>query len=85
MFGNQVQGSPGVRFIAANGFSYVWPRQNDHHNPPRSNDMDMRRRVVIRVDNDPQPVDAKDRWHTLTLSKPKHLEKRLSSKGATGR
>lgn len=74
MVGDQVQGSPGIRFIAADNFSYVRPRQNDHHDPSWSNDVDMRRRVVVRVDDDPQPVDAKDRWHTLPYQNPSTWE-----------
>lgn len=85
MVGDQAQGPPRVRFIAANSFSYVRPHQNDHHDPPRPNDVDMRRRVVVRVDDNPQPADAKDRWHTSPYQKPKHLGKCISLKGATSR
>ena len=37
----------------------------------RADDMDMRRRVVVGIDRDPQAVDAQDRRHDLVWRKPK--------------
>ncbi len=42
MVGDQVQHPPCVHLTAADGFAYGRPRQNDHHNPSRPNDVDMR-------------------------------------------
>jgi hypothetical protein len=35
----------------------------DHYHPPRPENVDMRRRMVVETDHDPQTVDAQDREH----------------------
>ena len=71
MIGNEAQNTPGLPLVAADGFSRFRPEQIDHHDPSRTDDMDMCRRVVIGIDHNPQSIEAQDRRHPLLLAEPK--------------
>ena len=68
MIGNETQNTPGLPLVAADDFSHFWPEQIDHHDPSRTDDMDMRRRVVVEIDHNPQSIEAQDRRHPLLLA-----------------
>ena len=70
MIGNETQNTPGLPLVAADDFSHFRPEQTDHHNPSRTDDVDMRRRVVVGIDHDPQFLEAQDRQHLLLLADP---------------
>lgn len=71
MIGNETQNTPGLPLVAADDFSHFRPEQIDHHNPSLTDDVDMRRRVVVGIDHDPQSLEAQDRRHLLLLAEPK--------------
>ena len=73
MIGNETQNTPGLSLVAADDFSHFRPEQIDHYNPSRTDDVDMRRRVVVGIDHDPQSLKAQDRRHLLLLAEPKRL------------
>src|SRR4051794_29521624 len=71
MIGNETQNAPGLPLAAAHYFSHFRPKQIDHHDPSRTDDVDMCRRVVVGIDHDPQSLDAQDRRHLFLLAEPK--------------
>jgi len=65
---DQAKNTSGLRLTATDGLSHLGSEQIDHHDPSRPNDVDVRRRMIVGVDHDPEPVDAQDRRHLLTLA-----------------
>jgi hypothetical protein len=53
MLRDQLQGSTRFALAAIHCLANFGPYQIDHDNPSRSEHMDMRWRVIIRVDHDP--------------------------------
>jgi hypothetical protein len=53
MLGDHAQNTPGLRFIAADRLSQLRPEQINYRDPSRPDDMHMRRRVVIGINDDP--------------------------------
>ena len=78
MIGNETQNTPGLPLVAADDFSHFRPKQIDHHDPSRTDDVDMRRRVVVGIDHDPQSLEAQDRRHLPLLAEPKRSGNRYS-------
>jgi hypothetical protein len=57
MLRDQTQHSSRFRFVASNHFANVQSNQVDHDRPTRSERMDMRRRMIVPIDHDPQTID----------------------------
>ena len=49
--------------IAPDDFPDIQFDEIDYHRPPRTDNMDMRWRVIVGINRDPNAVDAKDRRH----------------------
>src|SRR4051794_31888008 len=76
--GDETQNTLGLSLIAADDFSHLRPEQIYHYDPSRTDDVDVRRRVVVGIDHDPQSIEAQDRRHLLPLAEPKRLGNRYS-------
>jgi hypothetical protein len=63
-----------VARVAGNRLANVRAEQIYHHDPSGTEDMDMRGRVIVQVDHDPQPVDAKDGRHPRPYPNPTSQE-----------
>ena len=68
MLHGQAQHAPGIPLIATDRFANFQLHEVNHHHPSRSDDVDVRRRMVVGVDREPQAADAQDRWHERTLA-----------------
>jgi hypothetical protein len=60
---DQPQNAIGLTLVTANDISDLRRRKVDDDHPSGSKNMNMRGRMVVGVDNDPQTVDAQDRGH----------------------
>jgi hypothetical protein len=54
---DQAQHTPRFALIAADDLAHFQPNQIDHHDPPGADHMDVRGRVIVGVNNDPESFD----------------------------
>jgi len=64
---DELHRSSGVAIAAVDRLAHLGPDQIDDHGPTRSKDVDMRRRMIVRIDNDAKSVTAQNRWHILPI------------------
>jgi len=60
---DQLQGAARFALAAIDHLANFEPDQIDHDNPSRSKHVDMRWRVIVRVDHQPQRSAAQNRRH----------------------
>lgn len=57
------QSPPRIRLSAGIGLAQLNPDQINHRFPIWSDEVDMGRRMVIRINDEPQAVQSEDCWH----------------------
>src|ERR1700712_1698560 len=60
---DQPQDPARFTLITPNALSDLQLNKIDHDHPSRPEDMNVGRRMIVRVNHDPQTVDAQDRGH----------------------
>jgi hypothetical protein len=63
MVGDQPQDPAGLVLVATYDIADRWPGEIDDDNPAGPMDVNMRRQMVVRINDDPPAIDAQDRGH----------------------
>ena len=61
---DQSQDPAGFALITGDDLPNLQLDEIDHYHPSRPENVDMRGRMVVGVDHDPQAVDTQDRGHS---------------------
>jgi hypothetical protein len=56
-----------VAFAAPNNLPDLGTEKVDHDNPARTDNMHVRRRMIVRIDYEPQAFNAQDSGHCSSL------------------
>lgn len=63
MAGDKAQDPSRFMFATTDRLAQIEVHEIDRDLPPWSDDMNMRRRMIVGIDDDPETVEAEDRRH----------------------